>query len=461
MYFFLFADYAVTAKTKIIFYNDQWREVTSSAHQFDHLSAIAFDEAEEIVYFADRIHNNGSIFSLKLPNVAPTDNHIIDTIVQRTQNESITSIAYDPLDRNVYWVDQTGKKIYYLAIDRAELDRPKILIDFSNEETVPDGIAIDFCRRKLYWTNSNFANATIERIDLNGENRKVIVDRDLYLPHGIVVDQLSDRIYWVVDQQGIHFTVESSKLDGTDRQIIVKGIDSTPSNLAVTKELLFWTDHRHEAVWTHTKVITEKVNRSEEVIEEAAKPHIVLRLQDNPSGILARSRYMTTLQKHDHCGPVINKIKRRLLDAVPLAPTNSKPSNDLLSKRDFCLNDGEYIPQSGICICQVGFVGARCETNECHNYCFHGTCTMSSTGQQKCSCQRGFYGKRCESSRCSGYCLNDGVCKIDSNGDPTCECADNFGGQRCDQNSTEICSLFCRVLSYEPDTYVPFGCHDM
>ncbi|XP_073842085.1 low-density lipoprotein receptor repeat domain-containing protein cueball [Musca autumnalis] len=456
-------DYAVTAKTKIVFYNDQWRDVTSSAHQFDHLTAIAFDETEEIVYFADRLHNNGSIFSLKLPRGGSAgDNHIIDTVVQRTQNETVTSIAYDPLDRNVYWVDQEGKKIYYASVDRAEKDLPKVLIDFSKEKTVPDGIAIDFCRRKLYWTNSNFANATIERIDLNGKNRKLIIDKDLYLPHGIVVDQLSDRIYWVVDQQGIHFTVESAKLDGTDRQIIVKGLDSTPSNLAVTKDLIFWTDQRHEAIWTHTKEASEKkVNRSEEVIEEVAKPHIILRLQDKPSGIIARTRYMSTLQQDEHCASVVNKIKRRIIDSVPISNPTATVTNETISKRDYCLNDGEYIPQSGICICKVGFVGARCETNECHNYCIHGTCTMSSTGQQKCSCQRGFYGKRCQSSICAGYCLNDGVCKIESNGEPTCECPDNFGGQRCDQNSTEICALFCRVLKYEPETYVPFGCHDI
>ncbi|XP_075163510.1 low-density lipoprotein receptor repeat domain-containing protein cueball [Haematobia irritans] len=456
-------DYAVTAKTKIIFYNEHWREVTSSAHQFDHLSAIAFDETEEIVYFADRVHNNGSIFSLKLSHGGSSDdNHIIDTIVQKTQNETITSIAYDPLDRNLYWVDQKGRKIYYTSVDRVELKEPKILMDFANEDTLPDGIAIDFCRRKLYWTNSNFTNATIERIDLDGNNRKVIVDKDLWLPHGIVVDQLADRIYWVVDQQGIHYTVESANLDGTERTVVVKGMHSTPSNLAVTKDLIYWTDERNEAILSHTKVVSEKsVNHTEKEIEEASLPRMILRLQDKPSGIIARSRYMTNLQKDDHCSSVINKITRRLLDSKPISMDNEISAGVDLPKRDYCLNDGIYIEQSGICICKVGFVGARCETNECHNYCIHGTCTMSSTGQQKCSCQRGFYGRRCQSSKCSGYCLNEGECKIDSNGEPTCECSDNFGGQRCDQNSTEICSLFCRVLKYEPDTYVPFGCHDI
>lgn len=457
---FIFAEYAVTAKTKIVFYDEHWREITSSAHQFDQLSAIAFDETEEIVYFADRLHNNGSIFSLKIPT-GQDDPHVIEKIVQRTQKETITGIAYDPLNRNIFWADQLNRKIHFVSIDAHENDLPKTLIDFANEENIPDGIAIDICRRKIYWTNSNFNNASIERMDLNGERREVIVNKDLYLPRGIVVDQLSDRIYWVVDQQGMHFTVESSLLDGSDREIIVKGLDSTPSNLAVTKDLIFWTDRRHNAVWTHMKWTSKRFNQTDEQNEEATKPHIVLKLTESPSGIVSRSRYMTTLQKDQHCSSAVTKIKYHLLN-TPQTRVN-RNSTEVFSeaKQYYCLNGGEYIPQSSICICKLGFKGARCGTSECHNYCVHGTCTISSSSFPKCACQRGFYGERCQSYRCSGFCFNEGVCKIENNGEPSCECSDNFGGQRCEQNSTEICALFCRILKHEPDAYVPFGCHDM
>lgn len=458
--FNLFTEYAVTAKTKIMFYDAHWVNVTSSAHQFDQLSAIAFDEAEEIIYFADRLHSKGSIFSLRLPHGTKDDNHIINKIVQHKEKQTIAGIAYDPLDRIVYWSDQTSKKIYYAPVNASETEEPKVLVDFSKESTIPDGITIDICRRRLYWTNVNFKNASIERIDLSGENRKMIVDNNLYLPHGIVVDQLSDRIYWVVDQQGVHFTVESANLDGNERHIITKGLDSIPTNLVVTNELVFWTDQTNDAIWMHVKNPSEKNYDSEDDKEESYKPRKVLKLDEEPRGIIARSRYLTNLQMDEHCASVVNKIKHRLLEN-PSQSMDSNSTDTSLEKPDFCLNDAVYVKRSNTCLCNVGFSGSRCETNNCHNYCIHGNCSFTPTGDQKCHCQHGYYGKRCQLFICSGYCLNNGVCKVEKNGEPSCECTENFGGHRCERNSTEICALYCRLQKHEPETYMPFGCSDM
>lgn len=65
------------------------------------------------------------------------------------------------------------------------------------------------CRRKLYWTNSNHKNPLIERSSLNGQKREVIVSTNLYKPNGIVVDQYSDGISFIVDQQGSHFLLRA------------------------------------------------------------------------------------------------------------------------------------------------------------------------------------------------------------------------------------------------------------
>ncbi|XP_054736111.1 protein cueball [Anastrepha obliqua] len=461
-------DFAVTTPSKIIFYDEHWSEVTSSAHKFQHLGALTFDEAEEKVYFTDEQHHNVSIFSLTIPKDYE-DPHLIEKMVQRTKNEAIRSIAYDPLDRKLYWSDILNKKILMVSVDANDSTTPNVFIDFTQEDTLPDGIAIDFCRRLLYWTNSNFSNSSIERIGLDGKNRKLIVRGNMFAPHGIIVDQLTDRIYYVVAQQGIHFSVESANLDGSDRKVIMKGLNNEPFSLAVTKNAIFWTDHTNRAIWGHAKFAndTESIEldagEQEEddgdgVYEQKAGARMVLQFDDKPRGIVARVHYLTNSLNDQHCHEVLSSIKNRVL---------TKSNDSVLDvhmnflRKNYCLNGGEFVPQTTRCICKIGFKGARCETNECLNYCMHGTCVISSLGLPTCECPHSFYGSRCQERKCAGHCLNDGRCVIEDSGEPSCECKDNFGGARCEHNSTEICALYCKILKLDADAYVPFGCHDI
>lgn len=43
--------------------DSSWQTIATAAHEFDELSALTFDESEELIYFNDLKHRNGSIFS--------------------------------------------------------------------------------------------------------------------------------------------------------------------------------------------------------------------------------------------------------------------------------------------------------------------------------------------------------------------------------------------------------------
>ncbi|XP_036337286.1 protein cueball-like isoform X2 [Rhagoletis pomonella] len=464
-------DFAVTTQSKIVFYDEHWKEVMSSAHQFEHIGAITFDEAEEKIYFSDELHHNGSIFSLMIPKDYE-DPHLIEKMVQRTKNEAVRSLAYDPLDRKLYWSDLLNKKILMVSVDANETTTPNVFIDFTKEVTLPDGIAIDFCRRQLYWTNSNFSNASIERIGLDGSDRTVIVRGDMFAPHGIVVDQLTDRIYYVVAQRGVHFSVESANLDGTDRTVIMKGLNNEPFSLAVTTDAIFWTDNTNRAIWGHSKFVNdpESITPAKEEVEDGGNvameektgARMILQFGVKPRGIVARVHYLTHSVNDQHCHQVVASIKSRLLSFVK--PTDSALDvNTNFLRQNYCLNGGEFVAQTNRCICKVGFKGERCQNNECFNYCMHGTCVISSLGLPTCECPRGYYGGRCQWYKCAGHCLNNGWCAIEDSGEPSCSCKDNFSGARCEQNSTEICALYCKILKLEPDTNtnIPLGCADI
>jgi len=52
----------------------------------------------------------------------------------------------------------------------------------------PDGVAVDWVARNIYWTDTGTDQIEVAR--LNGSYRKVVISEDLLEPRAIVVDPL-------------------------------------------------------------------------------------------------------------------------------------------------------------------------------------------------------------------------------------------------------------------------------
>lgn len=75
----------------------------------------------------------------------------------------------------------------------------------------------------LYWTNWDVNRPTIERSHLNGSHREVIVQKDLYMPHGLGLDIEEQKIYWANNMRSGSLRIETSFVDGSQRRIIYEG----------------------------------------------------------------------------------------------------------------------------------------------------------------------------------------------------------------------------------------------
>lgn len=398
------------------------------------MTAIAFDETEELLYFNDQSHNNSSIFSLQLSKENDY-NHRIEHLVVKTKDELVQGIAYDPLDRVLYWTDSKNNLIYHLPIENKE-DGPKMLIELT-KATIPKGIAIDVCRRKIYWTNANAQHPTIERASVDGSKHEVLINQNLLMPSSIAVDQFSRRIFWVDrDVEGNHYSIESAAFDGTDRKQLVNDTNNAPFNLAVDHDRIYWTDVRNAAVW--------RINKNHSV---GAMPETVQKyIKNNPQGIIARGNLLSTQSNNSECIAVVDKIKTDLVtpnpttDAAATVVTSSTAANYPSGR---CLNSGVINKKTGTCICTNEYKGVHCEISRCHNFCLEGTCYVSSTGYAQCSCYPGYTGERCEQDLCYGFCLNGGRCGFERN-EPVCQCSQSYHGRHCEQmNVQEMCRDFC------------------
>jgi len=89
---------------------------------------------------------------------------------------------------------------------------------------LPDGIAVDVAAGHIYWTNMGTSPATndgsIERADIDGRNRKVIVPPGItYTPKQIQLDKANGKLYWC-DREGMR--VMRSNLDGSHIETLVE-----------------------------------------------------------------------------------------------------------------------------------------------------------------------------------------------------------------------------------------------
>ena len=88
---------------------------------------------------------------------------------------------------------------------------------------LPDGIAVDNQAGHIYWTNMGVPSAndgSIERADLDGGNRKVIVPLGkTHTPKQIHLDKENGRLYWC-DREGMR--VMRCNLDGSRLETLVE-----------------------------------------------------------------------------------------------------------------------------------------------------------------------------------------------------------------------------------------------
>uniref|UniRef100_A0A1L8DJ11 Protein cueball n=1 Tax=Nyssomyia neivai TaxID=330878 RepID=A0A1L8DJ11_9DIPT len=440
-------EFAVTTKNKILFYDRNWAELTTAAQQFNGLSAIVYDETEENIFFNDQAQDKGSIFLLKLGDT--DENHIVKKLVQKVQNEHIQGIAYDPLERTLYWTDAKNHRIYQAKFTEDDISTPSVFMEFTEE--IPRGIAVDVCRRKLYWTNSNYMNGSIERASLSGEKREVLIT-DVHMPMGIAIDYFTDKIFWLDNKAGNHYSVESASLIGNHREVLVTSLYNSPDNIVVDRDYIYWTEFYQESVW--------KVSKTAYGADKAIK--VLSNFTSTPRGIIIKTDFLQNHMNNPECRRVIKEIRQRLLphtdEVTPQNVTQTNQTKAIQAPKDHhCLNRGIPNTISGHCMCQNGFTGQHCEVPLCYNYCVHGKCFLSETGYAECQCDPGFSGDRCERDVCTGFCLNGGRCTLEVreglNAHPVCQCSSLYSGRHCEVMKTveELCRKFCESGYVYPD----------
>ena len=117
----------------------------------------------------------------------------------------------------LFVLELSGDRIHSMNPDGS--DRKIIVTDCH----LPDGIAVDAEARHIYWTNMGIPNlddGSIERADLDGKNRRIIVPQGItHTPKQIHLEKDAGKLYWC-DREGMR--VMRANLDGSQVETLVE-----------------------------------------------------------------------------------------------------------------------------------------------------------------------------------------------------------------------------------------------
>jgi sugar lactone lactonase YvrE len=117
----------------------------------------------------------------------------------------------------LFLLELSGDRIHSMNPDGS--DRKTIVTDCR----FPDGIVVDAQAGHIYWTNMGIPNlddGSIERADLDGKNRKVIVPQGTtHTPKQLHLDKENGKLYWG-DREGMR--VMRANLDGSQVETLVQ-----------------------------------------------------------------------------------------------------------------------------------------------------------------------------------------------------------------------------------------------
>jgi hypothetical protein len=136
------------------------------------------------------------------------------TVVQANATKGSSG---EPHSGRLFLLELSGNRIHSMNPDGS--DR-KIIVTNCH---LPDGIVVDAEAGHIYWTNMGIPNlndGSIERADLDGKNRKVIVPQGItHTPKQIHLEKDAGKLYWC-DREGMR--VMRANLDGSQVETLVE-----------------------------------------------------------------------------------------------------------------------------------------------------------------------------------------------------------------------------------------------
>ncbi|XP_043484789.1 low-density lipoprotein receptor-related protein 2 [Leptopilina heterotoma] len=327
------------------------------------VNAIDFDPRKEYVYWIDGYdHRIKRSFMIHAKNGDAKIGFAQDLNIQ-TQDYIPTSLAIDWVAENLYWteVDDTGPRdVGRVVVAKSDGRYRRSIAQVEH----PTAVVVDPQLGILVWADAG-SFAKIEGAWMDGSKRRVLVSDRLGRPSALAIDYAMDHtLYWADSKLN---TIESIRLNGANRQVILRGLKN-PISIDVFENILYWTTRSSGEL-----IRQDKFGRG---VPQTVKANLET---TGGAKIYHRLRYNTSL-----IDPCVSSGCTHLCVAIHgghrcLCPENGRPREAHASQMHCDATEERPKPAPRICQCQNG-----------------GFCSEAENNELTCECQNDYQGQYCE-----------------------------------------------------------------
>lgn len=320
------------------------------------IEAMDFDPLNSVIYWTD------SSLKTILRALAPQDTSITGYPQDLRIDVTLPAgIAFDYVTKVMFWTDKSRGEINCATDD----GRYKRTLIKSAARFNPTAIVLHPDLGLMFWTDTYELSPKIESAWMDGQNRTVLVDTRLANPTGLTLDtRMDNRLYWSDSKENI---IESMRIDGSDRVIVVAGQLLHPYSLDVFEDSLYWVSLQHGKVM--------KMDKFGRGVNQTLQAGLLM-----PKAVKAfhRLRYEANIKNRCaslNCHP--------LCVHIPAGATC------------MCPNDATFLPGSKRS-CNMNIEQAKPQLQTCA--CINGQCVTSveDVNRLVCQCYEGYHGERCQ-----------------------------------------------------------------